>query len=382
MYAARAGSQRPMKVLIAGDWHSTVHEEPAAAALERLGCEVVRFPWHGYFDSTTAPASRTGRVTQLGARIQNRLLLGPRLSRMNKDLAERARAAEPDFILLYRASHVTPGCLQAIRAALPKTIIVTYNNDDPFAPGYSSWLWRHFKASVRLCDLVLSYRPGNLEDYVRAGARRVRLLRSWFVPEVHRPVELSAEERHAFECDVVFVGHYEPDGRLQMLDSIARAGFRVRLFGPGYDWDGPLLESEALRSLVPVRLVWGDDYVKALCGAKVALCFLSRLNRDSYTRRSFEIPATGTLMLSEYTPDLAKMFEEGSEVDFFRDEEELIRKVRHYVENDTRRRAVADAGRRRVRADAHDVESRMQALLDWVCEIRQERNADNAAECA
>ena len=47
--------------------------------------------------------------------------------------------------------------------------------------------------------------------------------------------------------------------------------------------------------------------------------FFSRLNRDTYTRRCFEIPAAGTLMLCDYSDHAATLFAPGREADFFRD---------------------------------------------------------------
>src|SRR5206468_7155798 len=128
-------------------------------------------------------------------------------------------------------------------------------------------------------DIALAYRQHNLDDLRAAGARRVGLLRSWFDPERNHPIDLTAGEKKEFETDVVFVGHYEPDGRLEALEAVVRAGFRLRLFGPGYDWDPVIARSHHLRDLRPVRLVWGEDYNRALCGAKIALCFFSRLIR-------------------------------------------------------------------------------------------------------
>ena len=105
----------------------------------------------------------------------------------------------------------------------------------------------------------------------------------------------------------------------------------------------------------------------------MALCFLSKLNRDTYTRRCFEIPATGTLMLSEHTDDLASLYKEGEEADFFRTREELIEKLKLYFGNEPLRQTVAANGYQRVMADGHDVVSRMEQVLAWVAEINYQR---------
>lgn len=356
-----------MRILIAGDWHSELHEEVVLRALKSLGHEVEAFKWCGYF---SRPAGVMGGLVHLARRAQNKYLVGPAIRRLNRDLIATALHFKPEMLFVYRGTHVTDDTLRTIKAALPECVLVGYNNDDPFSPAYPRYLWRHFLRAVPSYDLTLAYRHANLAEYGKAGALRVELLRSWFVPERNHPVKLTDEEKKRFEADVVFVGHYEDDQRLEYLEEIARQGIRLRLFGPGYDWDPVIRKSPVLNRLVPVQLVWGEDYNRALCGAKIALCFLSKLNRDTYTRRCFEIPATGTLMLSEYSDDLASLYREGEDADFFRTRDEMIKKIRHYLADDGARHRVAQSGQIRVKCDQHDVNSRMGRVVQWVSDIR------------
>jgi len=126
--------------------------------------------------------------------------------------------------------------------------------------------------------------------------------------------------------------------------------------------------------LLPVRLVWGDDYNRALSGAKIALCFFSKLNRDTYTRRCFEIPATNTLLLSEYSDDLASIYREGIDAVFFRTKDEMIIKIQKYLGDYQLRSTVAASGFQRVYAEGHDVISRMKQVVEWVKTIKINRS--------
>ena len=119
-------------------------------------------------------------------------------------------------------------------------MLVGYNNDNPFVSGQVYGLWRHFLRGIPYYDLMLAYRAKNMADFRLAGAPRVHLLRSWFVPERNHPVELSPEEQEQYGSDVVFVGNYEPRGRLEWLEEVVKAGFNLRLFGPGKYWDREL----------------------------------------------------------------------------------------------------------------------------------------------
>lgn len=355
-----------MKILIAGDWHSELHEEAVLNAFKALGHDVLKFAWHEYFKPKN-------RFDAFAKKLQNRLILGPIVQAINRDLLKVAAEFQPDMIFIYRGTHVTSETIKILKMQRQDVTVVGYNNDDPFAKFHPYSLWRHFLKAAPDYDLMLAYRHHNIGEFLKIGVPRVELLRSWYFPERNHPVVLSVEEKIRYECNVVFIGHYEADDRKPYLEELVRQGVRLKIFGPGYDWDPVLKNSPELQSLAPIQLVWGEDYNKALCGAKVALCFLSKLNRDTYTRRCFEIPATGALMLSEYTDDLASLYKPGEEADFFKSKEEMCRKVHLYLGDESLRHAVAANGHRRVIADGHDVISRMKQLLAWVFEIKSKK---------
>ena len=184
------------------------------------------------------------------------------------------------------------------------------------------------------------------------------------MPELDRAP--SPESLHTEDLsDVLFAGHYENDGRLEILASIAESGIRLRLHGGGWESVlGDLPNSHPLASQYPAYPVVGDNYRRAIAGTKVALCFLSFLNQDTYTRRNFEIPAIGTAVLSEYSEELCTLFEPNSEIALFRNPEEAVVMANRLVSDDNFRTRVASGGHERVTRDGHDVNSRMKILID------------------
>ena len=258
--------RKSMRVVVAGDWHSSIHEQPAYEALIRLGHEARRFSWHGYFRSTGPAQIRS--LESAWKKIQNKYLFGPLMARLNRDFVASVVEWRPELLFVYRGTHITKATLENIRKGSPETFLIGYNNDDPFSPTQPHWAWRHFLAAVPAYDLMLAYRHRNIADFRKVGAKEVRLLRSWFVPEINHPVELQPNDKASYESDVVFIGHYEADNRLAYLDAIAAMGIKLRVFGPEYPNN---LGFKHLKVLSPIRSVRGEEYNKALCGAKIAL---------------------------------------------------------------------------------------------------------------
>ena len=343
-----------MKILVVGEGSAPIHEAAVATAFKTLGHEVSTFYWRRYFKVE----KKTHRIW---LKFQNKFLLGSELKKINNDFVNMAINLAPDLIFIYRGTHIRPSAIDLIKQRAKTTIICGYNNDDPFSRQHPFWLWRLFLRSIPKYDFMFAYRRHNIQGYYNHGAKKVDLLMPWFIPEFDKPEPNGA----GFEFDVVFVGHYEKDQRLEYLQAIDNGKYKLGLFGPDWGRAGNL---QWLKKYTPIQPVRGDSYRKTLCSAKVALCFLSRLNRDSYTRRCFEIPVMGVFLLSEYSDDLAAIFRDGVDAVLFHDVNDMLDKLKYYLKHDELRQQIAENGRKRVIRDGHDVISRMRYVQDIVNE--------------
>jgi spore maturation protein CgeB len=93
------------------------------------------------------------------------------------------------------------------------------------------------------------------------------------------------------------------------------------------------------------------------------LAFLSVLNEDVYTRRNFEIPGMGGLMLSERTFELEKYFSEGKEAFFFSNKEELLEKVQLILADENLQQRVRFNAKNKSIEAGYDLDSRVYKLL-------------------
>ena len=125
----------------------------------------------------------------------------------------------------------------------------------------------------------------NVERYRKAGAAHVE-----HCPPFYDPKTQLARPVTEFAADAAFVGHYEPDWRLECLDALARR-FDVVLRGGG--WDRPI-RNRALSKLAPITHAFGEDYNRIYASAVAGLCFFSKINNDAWTRRALEIVAVGS----------------------------------------------------------------------------------------
>ena len=77
-----------MRILVIGDWHSEVHEEWVFRAFTTLGHEVFPFGWHSYFKPRRPVTGPAGKLERFVLKIQNRLILGPKVAALNRDVLQ------------------------------------------------------------------------------------------------------------------------------------------------------------------------------------------------------------------------------------------------------------------------------------------------------
>jgi len=330
-----------MKILIIGSFKSDWHELAWSKAIQKLGHQVIEFPYHSYISEGF-----------LG-KFQNRFVIGPIVNQINKDILIISQKTQADLIVLYRSLLIQPQTLLSIKQTC-NSLLVSYNNDNIFAQLKHKTYWRHFKKSIPFFDLNLVYRISDISYYSNITVKPTYQLFSHYLPWMHHKIECEKS------TDVCFLGHCEPDKRIEQLDDLMRAvpaSYNIRgsmwdRYGKGKAWNKQNTDE-----------VYGTAYVKQLNQAKIALVFFSSWNADTYTRRVFEIPACGTFMLSQRSDTMLELYEEDKEAVYFDSTEELIDKARFYLKHDKLRQDIARAGYNRCINSGYDIYSRMK---EWI----------------
>lgn len=349
-------SHLPVRVLIVGEFYKEIYEKAFYNSFKELGYEVHEFGWHKYFKGHQYNLKRH-IIASIYYRFQNKYLIGPSINELNADLLKKCEEVNPDLVFIYRGTHVFPKTIKNIKKN--GSVVMCYNNDDPFSDKQQKYIWRHYLSSLPYCDFIFAFREKNIIDYNKIGFQNVDLLRIYYIVNRNFPIEHVSDSK--YKADVLFVGHFEDDGRDEYIKRLIEAGINIKLYGPG--WERSKYYSFFKEKFGEIKRL-DKDYNLCINSCKIALVFLSKLNNDTYTTRCFEIPATKTFMLSEYTNDLDDMFQEGIEAEYFRDYDELLKKIKHYLENDKNREEIALAGYQRLKKDGHEVTDRVKEVIE------------------
>jgi spore maturation protein CgeB len=356
-----------VKILFVGQLGVGQTSRMRLEALRRLGHEVDGV-------DTQALWARVPRALRWA---QELAAAGPTVHALNRDVLRRARAGRPSLVWAEKQEYLRPETLLALGALGARTVHFT---PDP----YFTLAWKRTPladACLPLWDVVLHCKRYEDARY-RAVCRRVLYMPLGFDEATHRPLPSAADPRWA--SDVCFVGGWEPR-RERLLGAVAASGARLKIWGYGWDHlvDGRWTPRRALRlrrlagnepfairrhaTLAPAvrgAEIYGDDYARALSGAAIGVGFLRAICPDEHTTRTFEIPACGSMLLADRTPEHLELFAEGAEAEFFASEEELVDKLRYYLAHPDARTRVAAAGRERCRRSGYDYGSRLARVLD------------------
>ena len=166
----------------------------------------------------------------------------------------------------------------------------------------------------------------SIEKYHAAGFQNV-IYSQWACnPFLYRP------QTKKKLYDVTFIGQPHGDRR-SIVERLNKEGINVDLWGLG----------------------WGHgrvsqvDMIKIFNQSKINLNLSnsSAMNRAQIKGRDFEIPGTGSFMLTQYSEELSRYYVPGEEVAMYSDLDELIVKIKYYLGNETARNAIQDAGYQR-----------------------------------
>src|SRR5262245_2087412 len=352
-------SEPAPRVLFTGALEPLLTTGARFAALRELGVETVGIDSRGFLE-TGSPWVR---------RLTHWTLRTPGVYAYNRALLEAAERFRPNVVWLEKPVFVFPRTLRRLRA-LPGVLLVYHNTDDWRGRDRLHALhWRYLLRGLRRYDLYVLSNAHNIAEFREAGLRPVHHMELAANPVIRDPGALSEAERRRIGAPVGFIGHFEPETE-RLLAAVARAGIETRIYGGGWEAataNGPLAGA------IEGRLVWGDEYARAIRSFDVNLGIVSKWNRNHTASRTFQIPALGAFLLHERNELVTGYFREGVEAEFFDSAEELVEKCRHYLAHPEERQRVADAGHRRCIESGYFEIDRVREVLPALAALLRER---------
>jgi len=316
--------------------------------LHELGYDIVPLDQGKYLD----------RGPKLFRKAQNHALIGPGIVEYNRALSAEVERTKPDLVYIDVGSYIWPETVNTLRQSGAR--LVHYTSEYLGNRMYGYW-YRHFWPSLPYYDAHVVTNQLSRRILEERGARTIVMSEFGYDPVQHAPPALTDADRRSFASDLVFIGHWEPTTE-RMIGALRKAGMDVKVWGHGWWKAWRFADRFRIRRLSP------DDYTKAIAAAKVALCFLSKWNRNEACGRTFEIPAIGTFMLAERTSQHTSYFVEGKEAAFFGSADELVEKAKYFLSNEDERTAIARSGRQRCLGSGYAYKDRIKRDIESVVE--------------
>jgi spore maturation protein CgeB len=274
-----------------------------------------------------------------------------RLRAFGDEVVADCRRSRPEVLLATGIAGLDASALRQIgELGVRRALYVT---DDPWNPAHrANW----FLKTLPHYDRIFTTKRATIADLQAASPAEVSFLPFAYDPRFWHPSPAVAEA-DGIDSDVMFAGGADKD-RVPYIEALADAGFRIALYGEFWQ------RFPATRSLTRGQAD-AETVRRAVLKTKVALCMVRRANRDGHAMRTFELPASGGCMLTEYTEEHREIFgEEGRAVVYFRTIAEMVEKTAWLIGNADERRRLALAALDLITRGGHTYRDRMLTILN------------------
>ncbi|MCL1925809.1 MAG: glycosyltransferase [Syntrophorhabdaceae bacterium] len=291
------------------------------------------------------------------SQTHRRILMGKLGEFASEAAMARIVQFRPDIVLALAQAPLNPPSLKILREN--GVVTAFWFVEDLHHMGY----WRDLAGEY---DYFFGIQENLLDMLREAGAPRPAFLPLAASPDIHRKMDLDAEDLAEFGSDVSFVGAGYHNRR-QMFTGLIDLDFRIW----GNDWDGcpgrlrPFLQRDGAR-------VDTEDIVKVFNASRININLHSSSyhegvnpDGDFINPRTFEIAACGAFQLVDSRKKLSDFFQIGEEIVCFDNLADLRAKIARYLEDPEERKAVAERGMRRVQRD-HTYKRRMEEMIGFM----------------
>ena len=260
-------------------------------------------------------------------------------------------------------------------------------------------------------DYCLVPEKFRIEDYKKLGANPIYCQEA-ANQNIYKPYDLPKN------FDVTFIGQAYGE-RPDYIKHILENNINIKVFGFGWDnftektlsqnyskklkklFSKDILKSieyrintllkkqnkteifEAYKITIPNNIIGhilsDEEMIKMYSRSKINLGFSSCGNTHLKNKilqvrlRDFEIPMSSGFYMTEYIEELEEFFEIGKEIVCYKNKEDLIDKIKYYLNHDSEREKIRIAGKSRCLKD-HTWHKRFNMVFEKIFEVKNESN--------
>jgi hypothetical protein len=295
------------------------------------------------------------------SRVIRRLVVKIMINDYNRAVIQQANASEFDFVLVFKGMYLKESTLVTLKS-YGKPIYnfypdVSFLDHGPYIP-----------QALQRYDCVFTTKSFHCkEDKKKFKIKELIHVRHGFDREVHRPVKLSKSQLEHYGCDVSFVGCWSPKKeRLISYILTNRRNIKFLVYGIGWHYANLEFKKALGKNLRPGA--FGDELAIIYNASKVNLGLLSCAvgnpdMSDKTTVRTFQIPASRSVMLHEDNIEVRSYFQPEKEVMLFDSESDLLVKLDRLLSDAALRDAIAFDGYQRCIDGTYDYSEAAKIIL-------------------
>jgi spore maturation protein CgeB len=276
------------------------------------------------------------------------------LNLMGEVTAAKAAEFRPDIILALAQAPLSPEAVHRLKE-LEIPVAFWFVEDFRTLP--------YWKEVASAYDHFFTIQKDEFHpELISAGVKDCYYLPQAAHPAVHRPLELSFDQKKLYKADLSFMGAAYHN-RLQSFPRLLDMDFKI--WGTGWELDSPL----GKRIQNNNKRVTAEETVNIYNAAKINLNLHSSLyhyginpDGDFVNPRTFEIASCKGFQLLDSRSDLVNLFNVDEELVVFNSLDELKDQIDFYLANPNIRNEIANRSYHRVLSE-HTIEHRMQELL-------------------
>ena len=277
------------------------------------------------------------------------------LNHINKKIISLAVEKKPDVAIVTGGHRITAQTIRSLKDSNIYRVLWTIDAPVNFQP---------ILDVAPFYDHIYCQGTEAIEIFDREGIEGAQWLPVACDPDLHRPVELSAEEKMRYGNDVVFVGSYYPN-RAELFEILA--GFDFGIWGPGWE---KLDQKSKLIGCIRGTNTPQSEWLKIYSASKIVLATHYQNPEKRFpvyqaSPRVFEAMACGAFVISDNQRDVLSLFKEGEHLARFIDSDDLIEKIKYYLDRPIERQEMAQRGRQYV-LGKHTYVQRIKELLSYI----------------